>query len=304
MRLKYQRIHIGRRTIKTALAVIISMIIVSFYGVTTSKMLFAMLGAMGAMENSFQKSVEACLAQIIGMFFGAVASVFLLFLPVPTLLRVGIGIVFVITLYNLLKIHFSPSLPCMIIVILCTTPDIYPISYAVGRLWDTIIGLSVGMLINVLVLPYDNSLKIQSTIAFLQKEVIAFLEDMFDGDNDYPDTERMKKTIDEMGSQLGIYSKQWLPFKEKQNHKRLEVFLKCQNMARQLLAQMEVLCQMDALGRLTEENRKCLKESGAYIKDNRRLEDVTERDVITNYHVSQILLLRQELIETLEGISS
>ena len=304
LRLNYQKIHIGRRTIKTALAVIVSMVLVSFYGATTSKMIFAMLGAMGAMENSFYKSVEACLTQIVGMFFGAVIGVLLLLLPIHTLICVGIGIIFIITLYNVLQIHFSPVLPCMILVTLCTTPDIQPFLYAIGRLWDTVIGLGVGMFINVLVLPYDNSLKIRGTIEYLEKEVIAFLEDMFDGDNEYPDTVKMTKTIDDMGCQLGIYSKQWLPFKEKQNHKRLEVFRKCQGKARQLLAQMEVLCQMGTPGRLSEENRKRLKDSGAYIKDKRILDKETKPDVITNYHVSQILLLRQELIETLEEISS
>lgn len=304
LKLKYQRIHIGRRTIKTALAVIISMVIVSFYGATTSKMLFAMLGAMGAMEPSFQKSVEACLTQIVGMIFGALAGVLLLFLPINTLICVGIGIIFIITLYNVLQIRFSPVLPCMIIVTLCTTPDISPLAYAVGRLWDTVIGLGVGMLINVLILPYDNSLKIQSAIEYLEKEVIAFLEDMFDGDNEYPNTVKMTKTIDDMGCQLGIYSKQWLPFKEKQNHKRLEIFQKCQGKARQLLAQMEVLCRMGCPGRLNEENRKRLRDSGAQIKDNRILDEMQEIDVITNYHVNQILVLRQELMETLEELSS
>ena len=300
MRLKYKKIHIGRRTIKTALAVIVSMMIVSAYGATTSKMIFAMLGAMGAMETSFQKSLEACLTQIIGMIFGVIAGVILLSLPIHWLVCVGIGIVFIITLYNVFQIRFSPSLPCLIIVTLCTTPDIQPFTYAIGRLWDTAIGLGVGMLINVLIFPYDNSLKIRSTLEYLEKEVIVFLEEMFDGDLDYPNTVKMTKIIDDMGSQLGIYSNQWMPFQGKTSQLRLEIFQKCQGQARQLLAQMEVLCRMDNLGRLTEENRKRLKESGAVIVDPRVLDEIQEKDVITNYHVGQILSLRQELIQTLE----
>ena len=220
MRLKYKKIHIGRRTIKTALAVIVSMMIVSAYGATTSKMIFAMLGAMGAMETSFQKSLEACLTQIIGMIFGVIAGVILLSLPIHWLVCVGIGIVFIITLYNVFQIRFSPSLPCLIIVTLCTTPDIQPFTYAIGRLWDTAIGLGVGMLINVLIFPYDNSLKIRSTLEYLEKEVIVFLEEMFDGDLDYPNTVKMTKIIDDMGSQLGIYSNQWMPFQGKTSQLR------------------------------------------------------------------------------------
>ena len=44
----------------------------------------------------------------------------------------------------------------------------------------------------------------------MEKEVIEFLEDMFDGDKEYPDTEKMRQTINDMVGQLGIYSKQWL----------------------------------------------------------------------------------------------
>lgn len=275
------------------------MVIVSFYGATTSKMIFAMLGAMGAMETSFQKSLESCLTQIVGMVFGAVAGVVLISLPINRLVCVGIGIVFIITLYNVFQIRFSPSLPCLIIVTLCTTPDIQPFTYALGRLWDTAIGLGVGMLINVLVFPYDNSLKIQSTLEYLEEEVITFLENMFDGDMECPDTMKMTKSIDEMGSQLGIYSKQWMPFKEKRIHERLEVFQKCQLKSRQLLAQMEVLSQMENPGRLDDENKQWLKNCGADIKDRRVMVEVKEQDVITNYHVKQILALRQELIETL-----
>lgn len=303
LKINYKRIHIGRRTFKTALAVLISLIIVSFYGATTSKMIFAMLGAMGAMEVTFQKSLESCIAQIVGVSFGVLVGVALRSLPLNALVCVGIGIILVIVLYNVFQIHFSPSLPCLMIVTICTTTDIQPFTYAMGRLWDTFIGLAVGMIINVAILPYDNSLKIRQAIEYLEKEVILFLEDMFDGDKDYPDTIKMRKTIDDMGSQLGIYSMQWLPVVAKQDMKKLGVFLRCQNKSRELLAQMEVLHQMEHPGRLDADIRKRLEESGADIRDERRIDKVNETDIITNYHVAKILDLRQELIETINEIT-
>ena len=303
MRLNYKRIHIGRRTFKTALAVIISLIIVSFYGATTSKMIFAMLGAMSAMEMTFQKSLESCFTQFVGMFFGVLVGVALRSLPIHPLVCVGIGIIFIIVLYNVFQMHFSPSLPCLMIVTICTTADIQPFTYAMGRLWDTFIGLAVGMIINVVVLPYDNSLKIRQAIEYLEKEVIEFLEDMFDGDKDYPDTIKMRNTIDDMGSQLGIYSKQWLPFVVKQDIKTLSVYMRCQNKSRELLAQMEVLHQMENPGRVDVDIRKRLEESGADIRDKRVIEKINEADIITNYHVAKILDLRQELIETINEIT-
>lgn len=305
MKINYKRIHVGRRTIKTALAVMLSLIIVSMFGTSaaTSKMVFAMLGAMAAMENTFKQSLEACMTQIVGMLLGALVAAMVSFLPIHSMLMVGVGVVVLIVLYNVMGIHYSPNLPCLVVLMSCMNADVYPFEYALGRLWDTAIGLSIGMIINVLVLPYDNSLKIRQTIEYLEEEVIEFLEDMFDGDKDYPDTEKMRDTINDMASQLGIYSKQWIPFHVKNDKAKLRVFEQCQNKSRELLAQMEVLHQLEKPGRLDPDIRKRLEKSGADIRDRRKIIRYEEEDIITNYHVGKILDLRDELIETIEQLT-
>lgn len=302
MKFDYKKIHIGRRTLKTAAAVIISIIAVSFYGVSASKMTFAMLGAMNAMETSFRRSIMNCMTQIVGMILGAAAGLLLLQLPIHWLVCVGIGIVLIITIYNLLHVPFSPGLPCMIILTICTTSDLQPFAYAMERLWDTAIGLGVGMLINVLVLPYDNSIKIRNSIEYLKEEVVEFLADMFDGDNQYPDTERLTESITEMAGQLGILSEQWFPLRRTQNARRLAVLQDCEGKARQLLSHMEVLSRMTMPGCLNVENYKRLEACGAKISVKciaSSSEESRAADVITNYHVSEILQLRQELMEDL-----
>ena len=203
---KLSKFRVGPRTIKTAAAVIISILIVDSYGATTSKVIFAMLGAMAAVQPTFKESLESCVSQILGVLFGAIAGVLLLALPLPPLAAAGIGIVLVIALYNMLRIRFSPSLACLIVVTVCTTPDIQPMTYALGRIWDTAIGLGVGMLINMLIFPYDNSRRIRSTVESLDHELIVFLEDMFDGDDVLPDPARMERTIDDIAQQLNIFS--------------------------------------------------------------------------------------------------
>ena len=292
--------HIGLRTVKTTAAIIISMMLVYFYGTTDSRYIFAMLGAMAAMEHTFSESLEACLTQFFGVLFGAVLSLLLLLLPIHSVLQCAIGILLSITLYNTLHIRFSPSLPCMLIVIMCTTPDIQPIPYAISRFWDTAIGLFVGMLINTLVFPYDNSRRIRETVESLDKEVIRFLEEMFDGDRVLPDSMNMARKIDELEQQLRIFNKQKLFLRRRRQDADRKQFLICKANARELLAQMEVLGHMDHLGRLNEENRRKLTAAGADIRDKRRLDNPTERDIVTNYHVSQILTLRKQLLEALK----
>lgn len=298
---KPKKIRIGLRTLKTAAAVVLSMFIVSIYGATTSRLTFAMLGAMAAMEPTFKESLKSCATQTVGVFFGAMVAVLLLKLPISPILSAGIGIVLVITSYNYLNIRFSPSLPCLIVVTLCITPDIQPFTYALGRFWDTAIGLGVGILINTLIFPYDNREQIRDTMESLDHEVLYFLEDMFDGDNFLPNTKRMYQTVAALNRQLTVFSNQWPLLNLRQNRQELETFQICERKARQLIAQMEVLCRMDQPGILSTENLLLLSRCGAEIRDSRHTDEPQEEDIVTNYHVRRLLTLRQELLELLKG---
>ncbi len=299
MKIKKLSFHIGLRTVKTAVAAILAMVIVSMWGTTDSRLIFAMLGAMAAVEPTFKESVQSSLTQIVGVLFGALISVVLLQLPLPRLVIAGIGIVLVITLYNTFHITYSPGLPCFMVVFLATSENVEPMSHAFGRLWDTAIGLGVGMAINMLVFPYDNSRRIRQTAEHLDVELLRFLEELFDGDAIIPDAEMMAKRIDELDKQLKIFSAQKLFTHLKRQHKELEKYRLFQQKARLLVAQLEVLTQMGQPGCLSEDNRSALLSAGADIQDKRTSLQMTPQDVVTNYHVGQILSIRAELLEVL-----
>lgn len=292
--------RIGLRTMKTAVAVIVSMVIVYFYGTTDSRLIFAMLGAMAAVQPTFKESLESCLTQIFGVIIGALIGVLLMALRLHPLAACGIGIVVVITLYNRFRITYSPSLACLIVVILCITPDIVPLDYAAGRIWDTGVGLAVGMFINTLIFPYDNSAQIRATVLSLEKELIRFLEDMFDGDDQLPDAEDMIRKIDEMARQLAIFSNQKFLRDHRRKQKQLQTFQVCAVKARQLVTHMEVLCHMGKVGHLSKATLLRLKNCGANIQNDYIRDSIQETDLIINYHVGKLLTLRDELLNALE----
>lgn len=296
----FSHFHIGLRTIKTVAAVILSMILVDWFGTTTSRLVFAMLGAMAVVQNSFKESLESCLTQIVGVLFGAAAGILLMNLNLHPLAACACGMVLVITAYNMLRIQFSPTLPCLIVVTLCTTADISPLLYASGRIWDTAIGLLVGMAINTLVFPYDNSKRIRATVQSLDKEVIRFLEEMFDGDDSLPDAAVMTAKIDEITKQLEIFANQKFLRDRRRQQKQLQTFQVCAEKARQLTAHMEVLCHMGRAGNLSKVTLKRLKDCGADIQDDHIRDAIQNVDVVANYHVAKILTLREELLQALE----
>lgn len=300
MKSKLLKVHIGLRTIKTTVSVIIAMVIIEALGATDSKLIFAMLGAMAAVQPTFKESLESCLSQIIGVIFGALCGILLLQLKLPALLTIGIGIILVITLYNALQIHYSPSLPCLILVMLCTIPDVKPITYACGRIWDTAIGLTVGMCINMLVFPYDNSKAIRETASALNTALLLVLEDLFDGDDKYPDTKLMRSKIDAMESQLKVFSNQRLLLQLKRQNRELAMYQEYKSKARLLVAHMDVLCSIGSPGNLNAENCQRLSACGVALANQHPADILNNEDIVTNFHVAQILSIRQELLDVLE----
>ncbi len=301
---KRARFPVGLRTAKTAVAIVIAMLIVDSYGATASRLIFAMLGAMTAMQPTFRESVESSLTQIVGVLIGAAMSIVLLALPVSHVAASGIGVVLVITAYNLAHITFSPALPCFIVVMICTSADIEPIAYAFGRIWDSAIGLGVGMLINTIIFPYDNSRQIRASVEGLDKTVLSFLEDMFDGDDILPDAQKMAMQLAVLDRQMKIFSNQKLLLRLRRQREQIAVFQLCERKAQELVAHMEVLSHMQKLGCLDEQTRASLQQSGATIADMRMNGEQTPADVVTNYHVQQILQLRRQLLEALSSLYS
>ena len=299
MQKQHFQVHIGLRTVKTAVAVIIAMLIVDAHGASSSKLVFAMLGVMAAVQPTFKESVDACVGQIISVQIGSFLGVIMRNLPISHFLACGLGVLLVITLFNTLHLRYIPNIACLVLVLLCTSPDIESMPYALERMWDTAIGLAVGFTFNTLVLPYNNSKKIVNLIEGLERELIWFLEHLFDNDDVIPDADVMMKKIDYMARQLSIFSNQKLVLHLRRQKQQLEDYRLCERKARELLARMEVLSQMNRPGRLTEENRRRLAAAGADIRDTRELDCVQERDVVTNYHVAQILSIRHELMEVL-----
>ena len=295
------RSPIGLRTVKTALAVVISMLVVDFFGTTSSKLIFAMLGALAAVQPTFTESLESCLTQIVGVFLGAVAGGLLIITGLPPIIAAGIGIIFVISLYNGFRIRYSAGLACIIVVSICLDAEIKPFTYAFTRIWDTAIGLAIGMAINAFVFPYDNSRRIRSLIVSLDQDVLRFLEEVFDGDEVLPDPDSLSRKLRDTEEQLAIFSNQKLLLHLRRQKEDLERYRICETKARELTARLEILSLAGKPGRLNDENRSRLKHAGAQIRDNRPLKNPQERDIVTNYHVRQILQLRQEILDILEN---
>ena len=294
------RVRIGLRTLKTALAVSIAIWLVEQYGTSATGLLFAVMGAFSAMEPTVNASLRGCAAQIGSVFVGVLLSILIRTLEIPAVLTAGMGIICVMVFYQLFRLHSSPVLPCLILITICTDPALGAVSYGFERIWNTLLGQAAGMLINMLIFPYDNSSKIREAMMGLDQDLVVFLEDMFNEDGHFPDTDEMNQKMQILEAQLAVFADQRLLRRRRQ--RRLLMQLRtCEDTAQALLLEVETLHRLPGPGRLNRENRAALRALGANIPAQGGSNRFTMDDVVINYHVKRALELRQELKEELEG---
>lgn len=148
------RLHrIGMRTIKTSMAVAITLLICEQIGI--SNPFFAAIAAIIAMEASISATLNTVKDRFYGTVLGAVlALTFSLIMPINWF-TMGLGILVVIYTCNLFKWVGAIKISTIVfIAILLGYEAGSRWEYAFFRILDTTIGLVIGTLINYYLFPY------------------------------------------------------------------------------------------------------------------------------------------------------
>ena len=140
---------IGMRTIKTAVAVTICSIA---EGLIVQNTLYAVLACLISVQDTVKGSFKSGINRIKGTILGGIIGyIFLIISPCNDILS-GLGTVLIITICNSYKINSG------IVVAMVTFISIHhgiilesPEEYALLRIWDTTVGVIVGVGINYLV---------------------------------------------------------------------------------------------------------------------------------------------------------
>ncbi|MBQ4642083.1 MAG: FUSC family protein [Oscillospiraceae bacterium] len=244
MHLEHFKPHIGLRTLKTALAVMLAIAVADAYGATDSRLVFAMLGAMLTMEPTFRDAFLTFIFRTVGVLLGAVMGVLLQMLPLPQLVSIGIGVVLLITLYNVLHVHYSPLMPCLILVMLFVESNLHPWEYAFGRVWDTAIGMVIGLAINMLVLPYDNSKIIFRLLQELEVSLDTYLRKAEDNALTPEDEAAIRQQVASVQRGIVLYADQKLFLRLRRQRQLLARFRQVEMILSNSLAHVQILWQL------------------------------------------------------------
>lgn len=159
----------GMRTIKTGLAVAISLILCIIF--KSKSPIFAAIGAIASMQSSVSESLIAGKNRMLGTFIGAIVGlIFSLAFPENPIF-IGLGVSIVIHICHLLDWNKALQLSAIVFVGIALNPEMdVKLSYSLFRIIDTFIGIIVGMIINYFVSAPNMEERIMDSIEILYIE--------------------------------------------------------------------------------------------------------------------------------------
>ena len=158
---KHFRFHVGMRNIKTAIAATLCALLYAFFDRNPT---FACIGAIFGMGSDFKDSKRSGGNRLFGTIIGGLIGMGLFFIyvqyyPEPTsnfrfmlfeLLFVGILLMVLVCQFFVIPGAIQPAGVVLCIILFNTPVDAY-ISYPLNRIFDTAIGVIIGIAVNMLI---------------------------------------------------------------------------------------------------------------------------------------------------------
>ncbi len=286
--------RIGLRTVKTAIAVTLSLWFVSLRG--SPAPIFAAIGAISAMSRTLGDAFRTCATEFLGLVLGAVfGTIFVNVFADFRYIGIGIGMVGLMLLCIQLKLQFAVALACMVFVAICLSPPQEAFMYSVNRLIDTTIGLATALMVNVLIKPYNNRARIDGLIKGFLELVPPYVED-FIVNGRYPDLKPLEKYLGNLGWEIGVFDTQHI-FRQRDHDEQTAFLRGLEQLAQTVVKEFSILCSMDERSVLSEGNADCLCILGLEVPEELPQPIRTQADIVGNYHLANLIQAYQYLRE-------
>lgn len=169
-------LRVGKRTLKTALAVVLSLYIGNLLQLSTP--LFAGFSAVVVMQGSVYDSFRVLKDRMLATITGAIVALITIATGFENYLTIGIGVIVVILLCTQFKWKNSIALGCItFLIIVVNEGGENELQYAFHRALDTLIGLVVGTAVNYLVFPPHPLRLIIKTYRSIEEDLFTVFRD-------------------------------------------------------------------------------------------------------------------------------
>lgn len=265
------------RTIKTAIAVMISIVVSMRLNVNYP--LFVTIGAIVSMQSSLNESFQSGLNRILGTIVGAVIGIIFFNISPNNIFLTGLGIILLITISN--KMNWSKSLVISLIVfssIMMSYGQNVVLNSAL-RVIDTTLGIIIAFVINTVISPPKHEEKIYTNAVELIDSAYLEFKSYLLSDKEL-NVKDIQEKLEALSQLYDIYKSEFI-----KNEKKILVE---KDVMRILFLMDEVAHNFSIINSMKKEisSKNAL---GIYNKLNIKVEESPEKDtedfLVFNYHI-------------------
>lgn len=277
---------IGMRTIKTAIAVALSVFICQLFKLTSP--FFAGIAAIITMQSTVVDSFKIGKNRMLGTVFGASIGLVGSLIAPENPIAIGIGIIIIITICNFLGWKKPISIATIVFLsIMLVQKDGSRLHYSVYRTIDTFVGIIIGVLINYFIVPPDSEIKIKASFKTLLNECNTIVKNIIYNLSDIK--------LDSVKNELKLLDTNFECLKEeiKLNLSKNIEYNDIQNtltLFENLYNNLSIVSNMESNPKINNKNKEkleklyniCLLENN----DDKSLDNI---DIVYNYHIEKII---------------
>ncbi len=277
--------RIGMRTIKTALAVSLTIFIAQVINLKSP--FFAGIAAIIAMQSSVSESFSMAKNRMLSTILGAIIALLFSLIAPENPFFIAIGIIIIIYLCNIFNWKKSIQLSTMVFLsIILNYEEGSRVNYALYRTLDTFIGLVIGTLINYFLLPPNIEEQIKISIENIYSQIKKMLEHIV-WKEEYTGLDELRQDIVDIEKNYNILKREIRLNLCKTNlcfnfEQIFESFESTYN-------HLSIISSIEKTPNVDGENRVALEKLFGK-KINKNQQDGNEKlDLVYNYHLNKII---------------
>ncbi|SHH02071.1 Aromatic acid exporter family member 1 [Tepidibacter thalassicus DSM 15285] len=268
------------RNIKTAIAVSLSIAVSKFLDMEYP--FYAAIAAIISMQNSVIESFKVGRNRMLGTILGAIVGlVFYAINPTSTVLS-GIGIIVIIYICNLLRWNKSVTIAGIVFCVIMTNLDGRdPVFYALNRVFDTLLGITVAVLVNYFIAPLNSLERILKECDETVKNLISIVK--------YKIIDDIDVDLKEFYNKVSNLERDLKEFRFKKDEKiKIDNVNEVINICKKVYFYLQIIEALEGNCNLNRENYNRLVD--LYGSFNKKIKDVdSDVDVVFNYNLDKII---------------
>jgi len=287
---------IGMRTIKTAIVVIISYFVSSLIN---DELSFALIyAAVICIETSVVSSFKIGYNRVLGTAVGGVIGLVMTYLPIYGGIAMALGIIVTIIFCNLLNIKKATGIAItLVIIIIMGSSDTTPAVYAMQRTLDTVIGIVIATIVNMLIYPPDQMKRVRESFNAYRHTARNVVGDVviFSIDESLAS---LTKSLDDLKDKFSSLNKE-LPILRKYDKEEFDYYTQMIESSEKVLIYAEAISLSEPGVRMTaDNNQKLTKLLARDIQQSEFVtpESSTREDMIYNYNLAKLISAMEKIL--------